>query len=112
MDENLNYGKTNVDIVVFDIWRENREWCDVEDFLHTCEEYDMPTVPIIQTNYPFNFDEILKISNGPSLIKGANHHREGCVIKPMKERHDYKIGRVILKCVGEDYLLGKNKKRS
>ena len=47
------------------------------------------------------------MSNGPSLVPGADHNREGCVIKPMKERIHDKIGRVILKCVGTEYLMKK-----
>ena len=39
-----------------------------------------------------------------SSYPGANHHREGLVIKPIHERTDRKIGRVQLKIVGNRYL--------
>jgi hypothetical protein len=35
----------------------------------------------------------------------AVHVREGIVIRPVKERYEHDIGRVILKSVNEAYLL-------
>jgi len=105
--QNLKYGKSGVDLVTFDIRKRNLSWCNVKEFLGNCVNYGIPTVPIIELDYPFNFENILSFSNGPSLIKEANHHREGCVVKPMEERTDNEIGRVILKLVGETYLLNK-----
>lgn len=37
----------------------------------------------------------------------GNHVREGFVIRPLEERFDGRVGRVILKLHGEGYLLGK-----
>jgi hypothetical protein len=45
-------------------------------------------------------------SDGDSLI-GGNHGREGVVVKPIVERDDPKLGRVILKYIGDHYLFGK-----
>ena len=55
---------------------------------------------------PFDLETIRKLSDGPTLIGGANHIREGVVVKPRIERTDPKVGRVILKYVGDAYLLG------
>ena len=38
----------------------------------------------------------------------SNHIREGVVVKPLVERNDPKLGRVILKYVGDTYLFGDN----
>jgi hypothetical protein len=57
---------------------------------------------------PFDLQNIRELSNGPSLIAGANNIREGVVVKPAVERIDPKIGRVILKYVGDAYLFGED----
>jgi hypothetical protein len=47
------------------------------------------------------------LCEGKSLI--ASHTREGFVAKPSKERYHHSLGRVILKSVGQGYLLRKEK---
>ena len=56
---------------------------------------------------PFDPDLVGAYTPGDSLLMGAHHIREGVVIRPMQEREDNKLGRVILKSVSEDYLLRK-----
>jgi len=53
---------------------------------------------------------IKKLSEGPSLV-GGTHGREGVVVKPVIERDNPAIGRVILKYVGDAYLFGKAAER-
>ena len=48
-------------------------------------------------------DMILAHARGTSTI--ASHIREGIVIRPMIERWDAKVGRVVLKRINEKYLL-------
>lgn len=77
------------------------EWVDAEPFraaLHP--DLRAPDFGIM----PFDFEKLQKLADGPSLIKGANHIREGIVIKPLKERRHYKLGRVFVKMVGLKYL--------
>lgn len=40
-------------------------------------------------------------------MPGADHVREGFVVKPIRERQDPRLGRVFLKMAGEGYLLRK-----
>ena len=47
------------------------------------------------------------LANGASTLPGAAHTREGFVVRPTKERWHPLLGRVILKLIGEDYLLRK-----
>lgn len=47
---------------------------------------------------------MIELSNGPSLIEGSGHLREGIVIIPSKERWDETCGRVKLKIVSNEYL--------
>jgi hypothetical protein len=62
-------------------------------------------VPILYRG-PWNL-KLMSLSNGPTTIAGANHCREGFVVRPIVERLDNQVGRVVLKLVGEDYLLRK-----
>ena len=109
--QDLKYGKTDVDLAIFDIMKKDGTYYDAEEWYRVCKQFDFPHVPIIAWNLPFKFEEVIEYSNGESLISGVKHCREGCVIKPMIERYNKNIGRVILKAVGTDYLLGKKQKK-
>lgn len=67
---------------------------------------DLPWVPFL-TQRPFDLEEILELAEGPSLIPGADHIREGIVVKPIHERIHSEIGRVCLKVVSNGYMLRK-----
>lgn len=43
-------------------------------------------------------------------MPGADHVREGCVVRPAAERRDDRAGRVVLKLIGRDYLTRKESK--
>jgi RNA ligase (TIGR02306 family) len=64
---------------------------------------DLPWVPFVSCR-PFDLQAILDSAEGPSLVPGATHVREGIVIKPIHERTHPEIGRVCLKVVGNGYL--------
>lgn len=73
-------------------------------FTFRCEQLNLPIVPVLYRG-PFHPDLINEYKTGKSMI--GNHMREGCVIKPVFERFHPKLGRVILKCISEEYLLFK-----
>jgi hypothetical protein len=50
-----------------------------------------------------------EVSNGKSTLPGADNIREGVVTRPVVERRDPKLGRVVLKFIGTDYELSKHK---
>ena len=62
------------------------------------------SVPIIYSDV-WDADYCKSLANGKSFI--ADNIREGFVVKPIKERWDNTIGRVVLKLHGEEYLLSK-----
>jgi RNA ligase (TIGR02306 family) len=64
----------------------------------------LPFVPIIADGVPWEFKSVAALAEGPSLVPGAAHVREGCVVKPMRERTHLEVGRVNLKIVGNGYL--------
>lgn len=87
--------------VAFDIWRNGR-FVDAS----TLEFAGISSLP------PALFDGLAadfsaELAEGKSVLakwKGADHVREGVVIKPKTERWDPRIGRVALKCVGNGYF--------
>lgn len=100
--QNLRYGSSNNEFFFrcFDIWNGNR-WLDFTQMRSLLREDII--VPILYTG-PFDESLIRLEAEKDSCIKNAKHHREGVVIKPVKERWDDKLGRVILKLVGNRYL--------
>jgi RNA ligase (TIGR02306 family) len=54
---------------------------------------------------PYSFAKMEELAEGRSQVQGANHIREGIVIKPLRERFDDRVGRVILKMHSQAYLL-------
>lgn len=65
---------------------------------------DLPWVPTLADGLPYSFDAIVAMAEGQSTVPGAQHIREGCVVKPLIERQDAHIGRVCFKAVGGEYL--------
>ena len=87
----------------FDV-RIDGAYVDVDHFITLMEEYSIARVPVLYEG-PFDYAKIRELSEGQSTI--ADHIREGVVIKPIKERTDQTVGRVILKFVGAQYLTRK-----
>lgn len=92
-----------IDYYMFDIlhndvflsWREAKTLAD---------KYQVKTVPLV-AEMPFDHEKLMALADGPSLITGANHAREGVVIRPVQERRDL-AGRVVLKIVSGKSLIG------
>jgi RNA ligase (TIGR02306 family) len=98
----LRYGAQQGQLFfrTFDIM-EGTEYWDAEKFITDIPaSYRVPDFGVM----PFDFDKLQGLADGNSLIKGANHMREGIVIKPLKERKHWKLGRVMLKMVSNAYL--------
>lgn len=100
--QSLKYGlgKGEIRIAVFDLLK-GGEWLSVNEARDIGE--NLPWVPTIAKT-PYDFNEVVRLADGKSLIPGANHMREGIVVKPLQERVSQEIGRVILKVVSNAYL--------
>lgn len=104
--QDLKYGVTSgVRLVAFDILKGN-EWLSYADFLHMCTTYKIPKVPTLYVG-PYSYSLIEELAEGKSILAKEAHVREGCVVKPVIERTDPCIGRVILKMVGNGYYARK-----
>lgn len=100
--QSLNYGiKSGVAFVAFDIMQYG-EWLDYEEARKLGNE--LPWVPEVGSSNTFDFERLCAMAEGPSLIPGAGHYREGVVVSPLKDRFDPIVGRVKLKLVSATYL--------
>jgi RNA ligase (TIGR02306 family) len=101
--QNLHYGVPpgEVRLAFFDILKPNGKWASLNE-IEEVKSY-IPWVPHIAT-IPYNFEECLKLAEGPSLIPGAKNIREGVVIQSLTEREHPKLGRVKLKIVSAKFL--------
>lgn len=101
--QTLKYGHTgdkSLSIAVFDIL-DGMRWLNAQEARDAAPKVSW--VPYIGT-YGYEFDIVVAFSDGPSVWPGAQHYREGCVVKPLIERNDAHIGRICFKCVGSTYL--------
>lgn len=104
--QSLDYGITgHAGYRAFDLMIDG-SYCDCHTFAVLCSLYHVETVPVLFMG-PFIFDTVRELASGPTTLPGADHLREGVVVKPIVERTSPKIGRAILKYVGDDYLLAK-----
>jgi RNA ligase (TIGR02306 family) len=81
------------------------QYVDWHDFALDCAQYAVPTVPVVAEGR-YALDWVKPHAEGPSLVPGADHYREGVVVKPFSERRHPAIGRLALKYVSDTYLLG------
>lgn len=104
--QDLKYGagRDEIKVALFDALHvATREYLHHDDFLALANELDLPVVPHFYRG-PWS-PSLLAHAEGKSTL--ADHVREGFVVKPTRERYDLACGRVILKMVGEGYLLRK-----
>lgn len=106
--QSLHYGEKNgaIGFRAFDLMVDGK-YLDHVNFLSLCEDYGIETVPYLGA-FPFSLDAVKNVSGGKTtLIEGDGHIREGVVVKPLTERTDPKIGRVVLKYLSDEYLFAK-----
>lgn len=106
--QDLRYGlgKGMVRLAVFDVldWKARR-WLGVDEAAEVVKSLGLPSVPALYRG-PWSH-ELASLAEGESTLSGAGNVREGFVVKPIQERFDDRIGRVILKLHGEGYLTRK-----
>ncbi len=106
--QDYQYGLNQRSFRAFDLMIDGK-YVDYPELKRLCDTFNVPMVPLVYSG-EFSLDAIKTVSNGPSLV-GGEHGREGVVVRPIKERDDPTIGRVILKYVGDEYLFGKAAQR-
>jgi hypothetical protein len=105
--DGYNYGNKPGEIrfFVFDVRKPDDTWVDWIEL-----KRDPRYEPVLNNWVPI-LDERLyqeatvkSLSDGPSKVAGANHRREGIVVKPVFERQLRHLGRVQLKVVSNEFL--------
>lgn len=111
----FDYGSGDkVKFFLFDIRTPGGWWADKDSSLYTAssipgvpsEAYQiLPShqVPVLYKG-PFDIEKIRRLVDGKSTVPGANHIREGVVIKSVPERTVPHLGRAQLKLVSNAYL--------
>lgn len=83
------------------------QYLDYDEFEKLCNSYGVPIAPVLYRG-PFSLEKIKEVAEGKTTIGDDSHIREGTVVRPIKERHSPKIGRCILKYVGDGFLTAKD----
>ncbi|HEX4795485.1 MAG TPA: RNA ligase (ATP) [Humisphaera sp.] len=103
--QSLRYGVAGgVRFAAFDLLIDGK-YADADEFFAHCARHGVATVPTLFRG-GFSLDATRQLAEGNSSMPGAEHIREGVVVRPIRERQDPKLGRVILKYVGDGYLFG------
>ena len=106
--QNLKYGVPpgEIRLVIIDLWhvKEGRflDFVWAQAVFHDAIRYRQ-WAPVLYRG-PFDAERIIALAEGPSTIPGADHLREGVVVRPVVERMDDRHGRVQLKIVSDRYL--------
>lgn len=104
--QSLRYGLTGLAFRCFAI-SHNGKYLDYDQRRVVCDAAGIQCVPEIYRG-PYSLAKMIELADGKSVVSVVDQIREGVVIQPAVERHDPAIGRVILKCVGTEYLMGKS----
>jgi len=99
--QSLKYGakKGHYQVRIFDILQHG-QWLAADELFSI---KSIKTVPLLGV-HPFNLKRLREMAEGNSLIDGANHIREGIVVRPKVERITTEIGRLQLKLISNAYL--------
>ncbi len=92
--------------IAFDLYRQGR-FVDVLDAETELRAAGVPFVPSLTDGpVPYEFGLVKRLADGKSVLPDAKPGiiREGVVVKPIRERSDRRVGRVILKSVNPDFL--------
>jgi RNA ligase (TIGR02306 family) len=68
------------------------------------ERLGLRVVPVLSESMSFNIREIALLVDGPSVIVGACHMREGIVIKPVLQFRNVSTSEVVSKVISSDFL--------
>lgn len=108
--QDLHYGLNKPSFRIFDVYvgePGQGRYLDHNELVAFATDDEIMTslVPCVYVG-DYSKEVVEEVTDGKNMIDGFNI-REGVVIKPVIERRDEELGRVILKSVSEDYLLRK-----
>ena len=106
--QDLKYGSPDkVKFVAFDAMdTRTGKFLNYQDFEVLMKRLDLPTAPLLYRG-PWT-EDCRALAEGKTTMPNADHVREGIVIRPTTEVSHPRLGRKILKLVGEGYLTRKD----
>lgn len=101
--QDLTYGLKGIEFVCFDV-KVKGNYLNYDDRQKFCKEHGLTTPTLL---YRGKWTQDCLENRKGNNIAGVpdTHIREGVVIRSSKERNAKELGRVILKCINEEYLL-------
>ena len=108
VQKGYQYGLKKPTLVLFDAYSiRERKYVDWDFFVEMARELELPHVPILYKGPWVSLEHAVQFSDGPTVLGKGIHNREGCVVRTNPERFDEYLGRMVLKIIGETYLLSK-----
>lgn len=108
--QDLGYGLSTPEFRAFDMYvgqPQDGRYVDFSLFENNCKLFKIPMVPVLY-NGPYSYDIMKDLTDGKETVSGKQVNiREGVVVKPIIERTDRLVGRVLMKHVSEKYLTRK-----
>lgn len=103
--QDLKYGlgTDKIGLRLFDINRNGR-YVDYDELQDLCGLLEIPMAPFLYRG-PYDPEQLARLAEGTAFQ--GDHIREGVVVRPVKERWDHRLGRVILKKINPAYLVRK-----
>ena len=106
IQKGYDYSLKEIDIRFFDV-KVNGKYVNVIECKRIIKELGLLMTPELYCGILMNVD-LNNLKSGPSVFDPNQKVREGCVVKSINEVNDFQVGRKILKCINETYLLNKN----
>lgn len=105
--QDLGYGLRNPTFRAFDLSISGR-YLNFDELEAILCKYGVDMAPLLYRG-PYTEQSVKSCTSGLTTLMGnSGHMREGIVIRPVRERYDSEVGRVILKSISDDYLLRKD----
>lgn len=79
-------------------------YLDWDEVVNNLNYLNLPIVPVLYRGPFSSYEELKELAHNGTKIPGASGMAEGWIIKPVKERWNDKVGRVILKYKTDEYL--------
>ena len=105
MEKNGAIGYRLFDVYVGNL--SNGRYLTFEECKAFAEETGIERVPSLYVG-EYSLEKVNEYTSGKTMLgSDVNQIREGIVIRPLNERVEHNLGRVIVKSVSEDYKLRK-----
>jgi RNA ligase (TIGR02306 family) len=111
VQKGYEYDRKGPSFVLFDILdlflEAGPEWLKWDHVTRFANENNLLHVPELYRGPWVSLEHAATFADGPTVLGNGKHNREGCVVKADPECWHEFLGRVVVKVIGEEYLLRK-----